>query len=116
MIQEKMKQLITNWANTLTTKDPSQMVALYANNAHLNATFHNETLTTLDGIKNYFVKFLQQEPVCKLTSMAHNPGSLIASGTYQFTTKDGSVLNARFTFGFNNEDKIEAHHSSVFPK
>ena len=116
MTQEKMTQLITNWANTLTTKEPSQMVALYANNAHLNATFHNETLTTPDEIKNYFVNFLQQEPECKLLSMAHNTGSLIASGTYQFTTKDGSILNARFTFGFNNEGKIEAHHSSVFPK
>ena len=112
---DTITNLLNTWADMLKTKDPEKVDSLYTENAHLNATFENETLTIPEERITYFKKFLQKDPKCKIITQHYNEGQNVVSGTYLFETKDGESVEARYTYVFNDAGKIIAHHSSIFP-
>ena len=112
---DTMTNLLKTWVDMLKTKDSEKVCSLYAKNAHLNATFENETLSTPEERQDYFKRFLQKDPDCTIITQHYNEGENVVSGTYLFKTNDGNIVKARYTFAYNGAGKIIAHHSSIFP-
>ncbi len=113
--------LFDEWNRALQTGDPEQVTALYASNAILLPTMSNLVRHNHEEIKDYFVHFLQIEPVGVIDeSNVRTLGQLlINSGIYTFLCKDGTSLQARFTFVYEwNGERwlIVEHHSSQMPE
>jgi len=121
MNKDKVLALFEQWNDALQTKKPETVVALYADNAVLLPTISNQVRHNHEEIEAYFIDFLAKEPVGKIDEANISIFDEIAmnSGVYTFSFKDGSKVQARYTFVYqwNGEHwKIIKHHSSQMPE
>ena len=101
--------------------DPQKVAELYETNAILLPTVSNKVRHNHEEIADYFVNFLAKGPVGKIDeSNVRTFGDVaINSGVYTFTFKDGSSVQARFSYVYrwNGQDwRIIEHHSSAMPE
>ena len=121
MTRNIIPSLFDDWNNALQTGDPKQVAALYETNAILLPTISNKVRHNHEELEDYFVNFLAKGPVGKIDeSNVRTFGDVaINSGVYTFTFKDGSSVQARFTYVYRwNGQKwlIVEHHSSQMPE
>ena len=121
MTNHEIVSLFDKWNSALQTGEPKNVVALYETNAILLPTVSNRVRHNHAEIEDYFINFLAKGPQGKIdTSNVRVFGDIaINSGIYTFTFKDGTVVQARFTYVYrwNGQDwKIIEHHSSVMPE
>lgn len=121
MNQDDIKAQFDAWNNALQTGDPKNVAALYASDAILLPTVSNKVRHNHAEIEDYFVHFLAKGPVGKIDeSNVRLFGELaINSGVYTFTMRDGSSVQARFTYVYHwNGERwmIVEHHSSQMPE
>ncbi|MDR6216108.1 SgcJ/EcaC family oxidoreductase [Paracidovorax wautersii] len=117
----QVRGLFDRWNASLRTLDPDKVTANYAPDGVLLPTVSNKPRTTPLEIRDYFVKFLQAEPVGKIDNRVIRIGCNVAQdvGTYTFTFKDGKSVNARYTYVYehvNGQWLIAHHHSSAMPE
>lgn len=121
MNNDDILSLFDDWNNAIQTGDPKIVTDLYENDAILLPTISNQVRHNHEEIENYFVLFLQSEPKGEIDeSNVRLIGELaINSGIYSFTFKDGSTVQARYSFVYRNNGqnwKIIEHHSSRMPE
>jgi len=121
MNDNEIKSLFEEWNTALQTGESKNVVALYGNDAILLPTVSNKVRHNHKEIEDYFVHFLSKGPVGKIDeSNVRIFGNLsINSGIYTFTFRDGTQVQARFTFVYRRNDegwKIIEHHSSQMPE
>ncbi len=121
MSQEEISQLLQQWFKALETGDPWTVALMYEISSILLPTVSNQVRHNREEIRDYFVHFLAQGP--KGTVHEENIrtyGQLaINSGVYAFTFRDGSWLQARFSFVYRwngQQWMIVEHHSSRMPE
>jgi uncharacterized protein (TIGR02246 family) len=120
-MENEIMALFDKWNSALGTGDPKNVVALYETNAILLPTVSNKVRHNQEEIEDYFVHFVAKGPVGKINeSNIRTFGDLaINSGVYTFSFKDGSEVQARFSYVYrwNGQDwKIIEHHSSQMPE
>ncbi len=113
--------LFDKWNKALQSGDPKQVASLYEEGGILLPTVSNKVRHNHAEIEDYFVHFLVNDPVGKINeSNIRIFGELaINSGVYTFTLKDGSAVQARFTFVYRwnvSNWLIVEHHSSKMPE
>ena len=116
-----ISSLFEVWNNALQTGAPQKVAELYETNAILLPTVSNKVRHNHEEIADYFVNFLAKGPVGKIDeSNVRTFGDVaINSGVYTFTFKDGSSVQARFSYVYrwNGQDwRIIEHHSSAMPE
>ena len=116
-----ISSLFEVWNNALQTGDPNKVAELYEPNAILLPTVSNKVRHNHEEIADYFVHFLAKGPEGKVDeSNVRTFGDIaINSGVYTFTFKDGSSVQARFSYDYrwNGQDwRIIEHHSSAMPE
>ena len=116
-----VSSLFEVWNNALQTGDPKKVAELYEPNAILLPTVSNKVRHNHEEIVDYFVHFLAKSPEGKVDeSNVRTFGDIaINSGVYTFTFKDGSSVQARFSYVYrwNGQDwRIIEHHSSAMPE
>lgn len=121
MSEVEIKALFDEWNNALQTGDPNNVAVLYETNGILLPTVSNKVRHNHEEIADYFVHFLAKGPVGKIDEAnVRTFGQLaINSGVYTFTFKDGSAVQARFTFVYRWNGQrwmIVEHHSSQMPE
>ncbi|MDM8556540.1 SgcJ/EcaC family oxidoreductase [Desulfococcaceae bacterium HSG7] len=121
MNKNELTALFDKWNSALQTGNPDQMAALYASNAILLPTVSNRVRHNHEEIKDYFVNFMQKGPIGTIDESNLRTFGQIAinSGVYTFSFKDGTSVQARFTFVYrwNGERwQIIEHHSSQMPE
>ncbi|MGB1129080.1 MAG: SgcJ/EcaC family oxidoreductase [Haloferula sp.] len=121
MTESEILELFTEWNNALQTGDPKQVAALYEDGGILLPTVSNKVRHNHEEIEDYFVHFLAKGPVGAIDeSNVRIFGDLaINSGVYTFSFKDGSKVQARFTYAYRwNGERwlIVEHHSSAMPE
>lgn len=118
-------QASQQWANALSSRNPSKILALYDNEAILYATFQN-MLNKQTKIANYFKALMKKKGL----SVKFNNQNIrlygndvaINSGLYTFSyLRNGKRVKvpARYTFVYYKTPsgwKIIDHHSSVLPE
>lgn len=118
--QQQVAGLFDRWNASLKTLDADKVVANYAADAILVATFANEPLTKPAEIRGYFEHFLQSKPQGAIDKRVIVVGCNTAEdvGTYTFTLQDGSQVHARYNYIYEftgGQWKIKLHHSSAMP-
>lgn len=121
MNEFKIISLFDDWNRALQSGDHKQVVSLYEEKAILLPTVSNQVRHNHQEIEDYFTHFLSKEPVGKIEEFnVRIYGQLaINSGIYRFTFKDGTTVQARFTFVYRRQDDrwmITEHHSSQMPE
>ena len=121
MSEKKVLALFDEWNNALQAGDPGNVAALYASNGILLPTVSNQVRHNFEEIKDYFVHFCAKGPVGKIDEANIRTFGNIAinSGVYTFSFKDGSSVQARFTFVYRWNGQrwmIIEHHSSKMPE
>ena len=116
-----VSSLFEVWNNALQTGDPKKVAELYEPNAILLPTVSNKVRHNHEEIVDYFVHFLAKGPEGKVDeSNVRTFGDIaINSGVYTFTFKNGSSVQARFSYVYrwNGQDwRIIEHHSSAMPE
>lgn len=119
--EQQVKGLFDRWNASLRTLDPDKVTANYAQDGVLLPTVSNKARTTPAEIRDYFVKFLQGEPVGTIDQRTIRIGCNVAQdlGTYTFKFKDGKSVHARYTYVYeqvNGQWLIAHHHSSGMPE
>ena len=119
--EKKIAALFDRWNESLKTLDPDKVVANYSTDAVLLPTVSNTPRTTPAEIRDYFVKFLKNEPQGtidrRIVKIACNEAKDV--GIYTFKFKDGSKVTARYSFVYEFENGkwlIDHHHSSAMPE
>jgi uncharacterized protein (TIGR02246 family) len=121
MSESEISSLFDEWNSALQTGDPKTVAALYESNAILLPTVSNKVRHNHEEVEDYFVRFLAKGPEGKIDEENVRIFGQIAinSGVYTFTFKDGSSVQARFTFVYRWNGKrwmIVEHHSSQMPE
>ena len=121
MNDQQVIALFERWNDTLQTGSPKTVSALYAENATLLPTISNQVRHNHSEIEDYFVDFLARGPrgIIDEANVRVFENIVINSGVYTFSFKDGSQVQARYTFVYqriNQEWKIIEHHSSAMPE
>lgn len=121
MSQNEILSLFDEWNNALQTGDPKKVAALYESNGILLPTVSNKVRHNHEEIEDYFVHFLAKGPNGKIDeSNIRTFGDLaINSGVYTFSFKDGSSVQARYTYVYRWNGQrwlIVEHHSSKMPE
>lgn len=121
MCTTEITALFEEWNNALQTGDPNKVAALYETNAILLPTVSNKVRHNHEEIADYFVHFLAKGPAGKIDEANVRTFGDIAinSGVYTFTFKDGSAVQARFTYVYRWNGQrwlIVEHHSSAMPE
>ncbi|WP_370980890.1 SgcJ/EcaC family oxidoreductase [Agaribacterium sp. ZY112] len=119
--KEDIIALFDAWNSALQTQKPKKVVELYERDAVLLPTISNQVRHNHEEIEDYFVTFLEREPFGKILEANVRIFSDIAinSGVYNFNFKDGSSVQARYSFVYRwngREYKIIEHHSSQMPE
>jgi uncharacterized protein (TIGR02246 family) len=126
--QQQLRQAYDQWVTEMTTAKghPENVLALYAPDAILLATFEPMPLISRQAMEPYFknltsLKDLNIKTSKFYTQIYHNIG--INSGIYVFSYTDAAnkpvQSTARFTFVYhksNGKWLIVNHHSSELPK
>ncbi len=123
-VEEIAKINFNKWLRTLATKNSVYVAELYHDEASFHPTQHGKLQKGQSGAEEYFVHFLEKNPVGKLVE-SHvqilTNWLYLHSGLYDFTIASDEkkeVVEARFTFVWilkNGDWKILHHHSSVKP-
>lgn len=121
MNTNEIETLFTKWNDALQTGDPKAVASLYEYNAILLPTVSNQARHNHAEIEDYFVNFLAKGPQGKIDEANVRTFGDVAinSGVYTFGFKDGSSVQARYTFVYRwngQEWKIVEHHSSAMPE
>ena len=121
MIDEDITLLFDAWNAAIQTGNPKKVAALYEDTAILLPTVSNKVRHNHDEIEDYFAQFLAKGPEGNIDEMNIRIFGEIAisSGIYTFTFKDGSAVQARFTFVYRWNGvrwMIVEHHSSQMPE
>lgn len=120
----QVEKLFDRWNTSLQTLNPDAVVANYEEEATLLPTLSNQMRDDPLAIRDYFVHFLQKNPVGRIDSRDIQVGCNFAvdTGLYTFTLqdKDGKKhdVAARYTFVYEKTDGrwlIASHHSSAMP-
>ena len=119
--QDQVVALFDEWNEALQTGAPNTVVALYDTNAVLLPTVSNRVRHNHEEIEDYFTHFLLKGPVGRIDEANVRIFGQIAinSGIYTFSFRDGSAVQARFTFVYQwNGTRwlITEHHSSQMPE
>ena len=114
------------WNEALKSRDAELISSLYTDNATFLPTISPELKAGIAGEKDYFIHFMEKEPIGKIIEDVIQPiddNIYVHCGMYDFTldSKNGrEVVKARFTFiWMKDEDgnwQIMHHHSSLKPK
>jgi len=120
MTKNDIAALFDQWNQALQTGEPKTVAALYHSNAILLPTISNKIRHNHEEIEDYFVHFLNQQPVGNIdeSNIRIYDKLAINSGSYTFAFNDGSEVQARFTFVYQWDGeswKIVEHHSSKMP-
>ena len=121
MTDNEILGLFEEWNAALQTGDPERVAELYEYNAILLPTVSNQVRHNHAEIADYFVQFLAKGPQGKIDEAnIRTFGDLaINSGVYTFSFKDGSVVQARYSFVYRWNGvrwMIIEHHSSQMPE
>lgn len=121
MSEADIVSLFDEWNAALQTGLPEKVVALYENNGILLPTVSNQVRHNHDEMEAYFQQFLAKGPIGRIDEAnVRLFGELaINSGAYTFEFKDGSTIQARFTFVYHWNGRrwmIVEHHSSAMPE
>lgn len=121
MIDENITSLFDEWNCAIQTGNPKKVAALYEDTAILLPTVSNKVRHNHEEIENYFVHFLAKGPQGKIdeANIRIFSETAINSGVYTFTFKDGSVVQARYSFVYRWNGQrwmIVEHHSSQMPE
>ena len=121
MSENEIAELFDEWNSALKSGDPKSVAILYEANSILLPTMSDKVRHNRDEIEDYFKHFLVKGPVGHIDEAnVRKFGQLaINSGVYTFTFKDGSAVQARFTFVYRWNGKrwmIVEHHSSKLPE
>ena len=121
MSESEISSLFDEWNSALQTGDPKTVAALYESNTILLPTVSNKVRHNHEAVEDYFVSFLAKGPEGEIDEAnVRTFGQMaINSGVYTFTFKDGSSVQARFTFVYRwNGERwmIVEHHSSQMPE
>lgn len=119
-----IETLFDTWNAALQTRDPDEVVKLYAEDAVLLPTVSNQVRHNHAEIRDYFVNFLKKHPRGVVNeSNVRDYGDVASNaGVYTFDlTTDGvtAQVPCRFTFLYRKESdgwKIVEHHSSQMPE
>lgn len=117
----EVRGLFGLWNDALKTGDPAIVAKRYAREGVLLPTLSDVPRTDVEGIKDYFVHFLEKKPTGKILEGEIYVGNNWAqdAGIYEFTFQDGSKVKARYSFVYVYEDGqwlISHHHSSLMPQ
>jgi len=119
----EVRSLFKLWNDALATENPDTVAERYAkSNPCLLPTVSDIPRTDYDGIKDYFVNFLQKKPAGEILESYVSAGSdwCMDNGIYEFTMgTTGDKVKARYSFVYTLEDgewKIAHHHSSQMPE
>ena len=122
---QEIAALFDRWNAALATLDPDKVVALYAPDAVLLPTVSNKPRTTHEGIRDYFVHFLEKKPQGHIDFRIIKLGcnSALDTGLYTFTLHGpqgkAQKVAARYSYVYeylNGQWLIEHHHSSALPE
>lgn len=121
MVEKQIAALFDEWNNALQTGDPKKVAALYETNSILLPTVSNKVRHDHAEIEDYFVHFLAKGPQGTIDEANVRTFGQIAinSGVYTFSFKDGSAVQARFSFVYRWNGQrwmIVEHHSSKMPE
>lgn len=116
----KIPSIISDWARSISERNPKKQVKFYSEDALLLATYEPILLGQKE-IFRYFVDLLSKPKIsCSITqnySMG-NAVNNVSSGLYTFSFQDemGNKISipARYTFVVM-DNRIVDHHSSVEP-
>lgn len=114
--------LFDRWNASLKTGKADIVAANYAPDSILLPTVSNRVRHTLAEKQDYFVHFLENEPVGQINERYIKVGcnTAVDAGTYTFHfNKTGKDVAARYSFTYEwNGDKwlITSHHSSGMPE
>lgn len=113
--------LFDQWNEALKSKNPKQVVDLYAADGILLPTLSNKVRHNHEEIEDYFIHFLAKGPVGSIleSNVRLFNDLAINSGIYSFAFEDGSSAKARYTFVYRQIEtnwKIVEHHSSLLPE
>lgn len=117
------EELFEHWNAALQTGDADRVTACYAEDAVLLPTVSNVPRTSPTEIRDYFLHFLEKQPVGRIDqrNVKFGCNKLTDAGTYTFRVRDGDETRevpARYTFVYEHRDgvwKIVHHHSSMMP-
>ena len=118
----EVKDLFSLWNDALATLNPDTVAQRYATKTVLLPTVSDLPRTDYEGIKSYFVDFLQKKPqgVILESNVIQGDDWCMDAGIYEFTMgATGDKVKARYTYVYTYEDnewKIAHHHSSVMPE
>lgn len=114
------------WNQTLLTKDPAAVAALYTSDNDFLPTLSPDFKRGIAGAADYFTHFLEKNPTGEIVEdnvQELSPDAILHSGMYNFTVgqeDNRQVVEARFTFVYkkdgDGEWKIAHHHSSLKPQ
>jgi uncharacterized protein (TIGR02246 family) len=113
------------WNQALTTGDAQTVAALYTKDATFLPTVSGEFKKGQEGASEYFVHFLEKDPIGTIAEDALQQigeEAYIHSGIYNFELgpQDArTIVAARFTYVWQKEGDewmIAHHHSSVRPQ
>lgn len=113
--------LFERWNTSLQTGNPKAAVENYAERSILLPTLSGTNRLTKEEKEDYFIHFLESQPVGEVTARHIDIGCNMAidSGLYTFTmARDGSKVDARYTFAYQWDGQqwsIISHHSSILP-
>jgi len=121
---DSIAALFDTWNAALQTRDPDQVVTLYADDAILLPTLSNVVRHNHDEIRDYFVDFLKKNPLGTINqSNIRELGDVaVHSGVYTFDLTSGGEKSSalcRFTYVYQKiggDWKIIEHHSSLMPE
>ena len=127
LTEDLAKRLFDDWNRTLQIKpaDPDKVTETYAPDAVLLPTFKDGPLIGRAEIRDYFVHFLEQQPIGTIDSrkvIAAGCNVGVAAGLYTFSVVDkGQRVNkpARYSYVYvyrSGRWLIAHHHSSARPE
>ena len=90
--------LFDKWNEALKSKNPKQVINLYAPDGILLPTLSNRVRHNHDEIEDYFINFLAKGPVGSIieSNVRVFNDLAINSGIYSFAFDDGSSAQARY--------------------
>ncbi len=121
MDKNTIQSLFDEWNKALQTGNAKTVTALYDDDAILLPTVSNEVGHNHKEIEDYFVFFLNLQPVGRINeSNVRIFGEIaINSGIYTFTLNNDTTVQARFSFVYRWNGQrwmIVEHHSSAMPE
>ncbi len=116
----------SRWNNALLTRNPAEIVKLYAEDATFLPTVSSEFKKGQSGAETYFKHFLGKNPIGKIIQDEIQDLGLdcyLHSGMYNFeidSDDNKQIVEARFSFVWKWDQqggwRIIHHHSSIKPK